>query len=98
MKLSTCFPKLRSIILATPKVYIYLFLFLKLAATPLKASKGTWMRVKLDSLELPKAWANKTDFVIMIAHFYIRRKLNIQYSLERVLIQRILIGFEAILE
>ncbi len=53
---------------------------------------------------MPKARANKTGFNIMIVHFYIRRKLDtirymiFQYGLEPILIQRILIGFEAILE
>ena len=56
------------------------------------------------NLAIPKARANKTGLDIMILHFYIRRKLDIiryiifQYGLEPVLIQQILIGFEAILE
>ena len=61
-------------------------------------------KLDLFSPEIPKARTNKTGFNIMIVHFYIRRKLDIiqymifQYDLEPFLIQRILIGFEAILE
>ena len=53
---------------------------------------------------MPKARANKTGFDIMIVHFYIRRKLDMirymifRYGLEPVLFQRLLIGFEALLE
>ena len=53
---------------------------------------------------MPKSRANQTGFNIRILHFYIRRKLDIirynifQYGLEPLLIQRILFGFEAILE
>ena len=58
------------------------------------------------SPEMPKAQANKTGVNFMILYFCIRRKLEynmkehiiFQYSLEPVLIQRILIGFKAILE
>ena len=53
---------------------------------------------------MPKARANKTSFNIMIVYFNIRRKRDIirykdiQCGWEPVLIQRIIIGFEAILE
>ncbi len=54
--------------------------------------------------DMPKARANKTSFHVMIVHFHIRRKMDItirymifQYGFKPVLIQRILIGFAAIL-
>ena len=57
------------------------------------------------SPEMPKTQANKTGLIIMIAYFYIRKKLNIiryvtcfSVCLELVLIQWIIIGFEAKLE
>ena len=52
-------------------------------------------------LKVPAKPANKTDFNIMNVDFHIHRKLDImifQYGLGPVLIQRKLIGFEAILE
>ena len=57
-------------------------------------------------VKLSKAQANKTSIKFMIVHSYIRKKTGYnticymisQYGLKQVLIQRILIGFEAILE
>ena len=64
----------------------------------------TILRLKLVLLASRWRWhgrADKTGLKILILHFYIRRKLDMirymifQYGLELVLIQRILIGFEA---
>ena len=51
------------------------------------------------SPEMPKGCANKTGFNIIIVHFYNTiRYMIFHYGLEPVLIHRILISFEAILE